>query len=152
MSGGVGVGVDDELVDDELVEVELVEDELLEVDDSDDAVVLEGGLIVSVQETVDISFDVDDSLVELEVVESEPVEVELVVCWVVGGRREELVFCDDAEGPAVSVIEGPVTVTVPDLVAVTKVEELVLNAQEVVMLGAKVERVTVDSVPLSLGV
>lgn len=69
-----------------------------------------------------------------------------------GGRIEELVFCDDTEGPVVPVIEDPITVTVPDLVAVMKVEELVLKAQEVVMLGAKVERVTVGSVPLSLGV
>lgn len=142
MSGGVGVGVDDELV----------EDELLEVDDSNDVVVLEGGFIVSVQETVDISFDVDDMLVELELVVSELVGVELVFCWVVGGGREELVFCDETEGPAVPVIEDPITVTVPGLVAVMKVEELVLKAQEVVMLGAKVERVTVGSVPLSLGV
>lgn len=75
MSGGVGVGVADELLEDELLE-----DELLEVDDSDDVVVLGGGFIVSVQETVDISFDVDDVLVELEFVVSELVEVELVVC------------------------------------------------------------------------
>lgn len=135
MSGSVGVGVDDELVEDELV----ADWELLEVDDSDDVVVLEGGFIVSVHETVDISFDVDDELEELKSVESELVEVVLMFCWVVGSGREELVFCDEAEGPAVAVIEGPITVTVPDRVAVTKVEELVLNAQEVVMLGARLE-------------
>lgn len=93
---------------------------------------LEGGFIVSVQETV-------DKLVELEDAEVELVETELVFCWVEEGKAEELMFCDDCEGPAVPVIEGPITVTVPDLVEVMNVEELVLNSQEVVVLGSKVE-------------
>lgn len=138
ISGGVGVGVGEELADDEL----LVDWELLEVDDWDDAVVLGGGLTVSVQETVVIDVDAEDELVE----------VELVFCWAVEGGRDELRFCDDSDGPAVPVIEGPITVTVPDLVVVTNVEEFVLENQEVVILGPKVERVTVGSVPLSLGV
>lgn len=136
MAGGVGVGVGDKPVDEELVEDELVVDcELLDVDESDDAVVLVGGFNVSVQETVDNSFDVDEELVELELVESELVEVELVFCWVVEGGIEELRFCDDAEGPVVPVIEGPITVTEPDVVEVTNVEELVLKAHEVVPLS-----------------
>lgn len=131
MAGGVGVGVgDDELVEDELV----VDCELLDVDELDDAVALGGRFSVSVQETVDNLFDVDDELVELELVESELVEVELVFCWVVEGGIEELRFCDDAPGPVVLVIEDPITVTEPDIVEVTNVEELVLNAQEVVPL------------------
>lgn len=139
ISGGVGIGVGEELADDEL----LVDWELLELDDCDDAVVLGGGLTVSVQETVVIAVDVEDELVE----------VELVFCWAVEGGRDELRFCDDdSDGPAVPVIEGPITVTVPDLVVVTNVEEFVLKNQEVVILGPKVERVTVGSVPLSLGV
>lgn len=140
MSGGAGVGVDAELVEEELVEDELLVDcELLEVDSSDEVVELGGGFTVSVQETVVIFFDVDDELGETESVESVLVEEELVFCWVVGGWIEEVVFCADAEGPAVPVIEGPITVTVPDLVAVTNVEWLVLDAHDVVMLGAKVE-------------
>ena len=152
LSGGVGVGVGDELVEDELV----VEWEVLDVDDSDDEVVL-GGFIVSVQDTVDISFDVEDRLEELDgmvLVELEVVAVAVVFCWTVDEGREELVVgdCDEAEGPAVPVPEGPVTVAVPDLVAVMNVEELVLNIQDVVVLGLKVEWVIVGSVPLSPGV
>lgn len=162
MSGGVGVGVGDALVDVELVDIELVDDELvndcevLEVDDSDDAVVL-GGFRVSVQDTVDICFDVDDRLEELDgmvLVESEVVDAVVVFCWAVEDGRGELIVgvCDEAEGPAVPVIEGPTTVTVPDLVAVMKVEEFVLNIQDVVVLGLKVEGAIVGSVPLSPGV
>lgn len=135
MSGGAGVGVDAELVEDEL----LVDCELLEVDSSDEVVELGGGFTVSVQETVVIFFDVDDELGETESVESVLVEEELVFCWVVGGWIVEVVFCDDAEGPAGLVIEDPITVTVPDLVAVTNVEWLVLDAHDVVILGANVE-------------
>lgn len=145
MAGGVGVGVGVELVEVELVDDELVVDcELLEIDDSDDVVVLVGGLIVSVQETVVNSFDVDDELVEVESVESELVrveliEVKLVFCWVVEGGIDELRFCDDDEGPAVPVIEDPFTAPVPDVVEVKNVEFVVVNTHEVVPLGAKVE-------------
>lgn len=144
IAGGVGVGVGVELVEVELVEDELVVDcELLDVD-SDDVVVLVGGFIVSVQETVVNSFEVDDELVEVESVESELVrveliEVKLVFCWVVEGGIEELRFCDDAEGPAVPVIEDPFTAPVPDVVEVKNVEFVVVNTHEVVPLGAKVE-------------
>lgn len=67
MADGVGVGVEEELVEEELVDEELVVDwEVLEVDDSVVVVVLDGGFIVSVQETVVISFDVDEELERLE--------------------------------------------------------------------------------------
>lgn len=67
MADGVGVGVEEELVEEELVDEELVVDwEVLEVDDSVVVVVLDGGFIVSVQETVVISCDVDEELERLE--------------------------------------------------------------------------------------
>ena len=65
--------------------------------------------------------------------------MKLVFCWVVEGGIEELRFCDDAEGPAVPVIEDPFTAPVPDVVEVKNVEFVVVNTHEVVPLGAKVE-------------
>jgi hypothetical protein len=144
MAGGVGVGVEDELVDEEL----LVDWEVVEVEDCDDVVVLDSGNIVSVQETVDISFDVDEELDVLEferlVLELERLELEIPVLFRLklvefGLVEETLELCW-----VVEVLEVPITVTEPGLVVVMNVEEF----QEVVMLGVRVEGAVVGCVPL----
>lgn len=110
MADGVGVGVEEELVEEELVNEELVVDwEVLEVDDSVDVVVLGGGFIVSVQETVVISFDVDE---ELERLELERLVLErLVLEELVLGRLvvlEELVMLERLVLERLIVLERPV--------------------------------------------
>lgn len=158
MAGGVGVGVEDELVEEELDDDELLVGwEVLEVGDCDDDVALGSGRSVSVQETVDIVFDVEEELdilvLERLMLERFVLEILVLKRFVletaelfrlkvveIGFVEDTLVFCW-----TVDVLQGPVTVTELGLVVVMNVEEF----QEVVMLRVKVEGAAVGSVLLS---